>query len=95
MQTHAKTNRLSLLLRALRVPAASLALLLALATLPPGVGLPYAETQASSVFQPSEIRPSDETERERAEKRRNVLLLFPVAAITLAIILVLTIKRRK
>ena len=57
---------------------------------------PASASQAQgSVFQPTELTPVDEAERERAEKRRKVLLMYPAAVIGLVIVLVLTIKRKK
>lgn len=57
---------------------------------------PATASQAqASVFQPTELTPVDDAERERAEKRRKVLLMYPAAVIGLVIVLVLTIKRKK
>lgn len=57
---------------------------------------PVTASQAqASVFQPTELTPVDDAERERAEKRRKVLLMYPAAVIGLVIVLVLTIKRKK
>ena len=88
------TAHVTRMTRALRRLIVGLALVLAVSvttSLPP-VATP---AQASSVFQPQEIRPIDDAERERAEKRRNVLLFFPAGAVLLVIVLVLTVKRRK
>ncbi|MCH8544130.1 MAG: hypothetical protein LAT61_11210 [Alcanivorax sp.] len=58
--------------------------------------VPATASQAqASVFQPTELTPVDDAERERAEKRRKVLLMYPAAVIGLVIVLVLTIKRKK
>ncbi|MBZ2190230.1 hypothetical protein K8B33_14065 [Alcanivorax sp. JB21] len=57
---------------------------------------PATASQAqASVFQPTELTPVNDAERERAEKRRKVLLIYPAAVIGLVIVLVLTIKRKK